>query len=285
MKTIITSLLSLLTIATVSATSDTIYVEKHDTVYIAKAVVIENVPDTAITDTVAPERNNWRAKLKESNFHLGVDIMTKYVWRGIEMMPESSAPVLFPRLSYEWKGLYIYAMGGYAVNGKFAEIDLGISYTWKGLSVCFNDYYYPTLDCYEDQYFTGGKQTGHWLEGCISYAPEKVPIWATVSTFFYGADKYLTDEGAEKQAYSTYIELGAYYDFLHHNRISLGLGAAVNKSCYNNYEKGFSVCNIDLKYTYNVTFKSGWTLPLSAELIYNPVFDKMHFNLTASIGF
>ena len=73
--------------------------------------------------------NNWGAKLKSSNFHLGLDLQTKYMWRGMEMMSEESSPVVFPGINYQWKGLYAYAMGGYAINGKYAEVDLGVSYT------------------------------------------------------------------------------------------------------------------------------------------------------------
>ena len=67
------------------------------------------------------------------------------------------------------------AMGGYAFNGKYAEVDLGLSYTWKGLTVAFNDYYYPTIGSKGDEYF-GGKHNGHWLEACITYTPERVPL-------------------------------------------------------------------------------------------------------------
>ena len=41
-------------------------------------------------------RNNWGANLRESNFHVGIDIQTKYMWRGMEMITNESAPVLFP---------------------------------------------------------------------------------------------------------------------------------------------------------------------------------------------
>ena len=95
--------------------------------------------------------NNWGAKLKSSNFHLGLDLQTKYMWRGMEMMTEESSPVVFPGINYQWKGLYAYAMGGYAINGK-------------------------------DDEYVGGKHNGHWLEACITYAPEKVPLWITIST-------------------------------------------------------------------------------------------------------
>lgn len=235
--------------------------------------------------TVELNKNGWGGKLIKSPFGLGLDIQTKYIWRGMEMMTEDSAPVLFPSVNYSYKGLYIYAMGGYAINGKYAEVDLGISYTWNGLNIGINDYYYPTIDSNEDKYLGGGKHTGHWLEAAITYTPENIPFWATVSNFFYGADKYLDADGNEKQAYSTYLELGTYYDFLDNNRVSLAVGAALNKSCYNGYAHDFSVCNLEFKYTYNIVFNSGWSLPLNVAYIYNPVFNKSFINFTANFAF
>lgn len=248
---------------------------------------LENTPTIGInkTNMDAIPRNNWGAPLRASNFHLGIDLQTKYVWRGMEMMSEDAAPVLFPTLNYQWKGLYVYAMGGYSINGKYAEVDLGISYTWNGFTIGLYDYYYPTTDSKEDEYFDGKNHTGHWLEGCLTYSPDKIPIWATISNFFYGADKYLDDAGKEKQAYSTYLEVGTYYEFLSNNRIAFAVGAALNKSCYNNYEHDFSICSLELKYTYNVTFSNDWNLPLSVGYIYNPVFDKSFVNFTANFSF
>ena len=113
------------------------------------------------------EKNNWVAKMKDSNFHLGLDLQTKYMWRGMEMMPDESAPVLFPGINYQSNGWYVYAMGGYAINGKYAEVDLGISYSWKGMTLAFNDYYYPAISGKDDEYF-GGKHNGHWLEAVVT---------------------------------------------------------------------------------------------------------------------
>lgn len=231
------------------------------------------------------ERNNWGGKLIKSPFGLGLDVQTKYVWRGMEMMTEDAAPVLFPSVNYSWNGLYVYFMGGYAINGKYAEVDAGISYTFKDFTLGVYDYYYPTVDSESDEYISGGRNTGHWLEACLTYAPSKVPLWVSLSNFFYGADKYDDEKGEDRQAYSTYLEVGTYYDFLRNNRISFCVGASLNKSCYNDYEHDFSVCNLDLKYTYNVNFKSGWTLPLSVEYIYNPVFDKSYVNFVANLAF
>ena len=87
------------------------------------------------------EKNSWGSKLKASPFGLGLDLQTKYIWRGMEMMTQKSSPVLFPSVNYSWEGFFVYAMGGYATNGEYAEVDLGISYTWKGFTLGFNDYY------------------------------------------------------------------------------------------------------------------------------------------------
>lgn len=247
--------------------------------------IAANTDSITTSDTNTEEKNNWGAKLIKSPFGLGLDIQTKYVWRGMEMMTEKSAPVLFPSVNYSWKGLFVYFMGGYAVNGNYAEVDAGISYTLKDFTLGIYDYYYPTLDKKKDKYVGGGKHTGHWLEAAFTYAPSKMPLWATISNFFYGADKYVDDNGKEKQAYSTYLELGTYYDFLRSNRISLATGAALNKSCYNDYKHDFSVVNIELKYTYTVQFKCGWQLPLNVAFIYNPVFDKPYVNFIANFAF
>jgi hypothetical protein len=217
---------------------------------------------------------------RESDFHLGVDVQTKYVWRGMEMMTTDASPVVFPQINYQNGGLYVYVLGATALNGKYSEVDMGVSYTYKWLTVGLNDYYYPTVDSPFDRYFNyTGPETGHWLEGMITVAPERVPVYLTVSNFFAGADKTLDG----KQAYSTYMELGGHYDFLNDHRLSMAVGAALNKSCYNAYAHQFGVCNIELKYTYNFIVGS-YTLPFSTAFIVNPVFNKTFVNFTASLA-
>lgn len=243
--------------------------------------IIMALSTSAFAQSEGSTKNGFGVILSESNFHLGVDIQTKYIWRGMEMMTDEAAPVLFPNISYSNSGFYAYVMGGYAINGKFAEVDLGLSYTYKWFTIGLNDYYYPTTNVPTDQYFTfKNAQTGHWLEAVVTVAPEKIPVYLTVSTFFYGADKNL--EG--KQAYSSYAELGTHYDFLNDHQLALAVGAALNKSCYNGYAHDFSVCNIELKYTYNVAIKS-LTLPLSVAYIINPVYEKAFVNFSTTFAF
>ena len=67
--------------------------------------------------------------------------------------------------------------------------------------------------------------------------------------------------------------------------IAVIIGAAFNKSCYNGYEHDFSICNIELKYTYSLKFKNDFTLPLSVAYITNPVYEKSHVNFIMNFAF
>lgn len=228
------------------------------------------------------KKDDFSSRLRESNFSLGVQLQTKYVWRGMEMQTEDAAPVLFPSINYGHNGFSAYVMGGYATNGKYAEVDLGASYTYKWVTVGVADYYYPSTNSAEDKYFNfRNHNTGHWFEGYVTITPDKIPLSLTISNFFAGADK----NADGKQAYSTYAEIGTWYDFLNNNQIALNLGAAFNKSCYNGYAHNFGVCNVEAKYTHTLQFKNDWTLPLSVSYIINPVYEKSFVNFTAYFGF
>ena len=215
-----------------------------------------------------------------SNLYLGFDLQTKYVWRGMEIMTKDSSPVIFPTISYSNSHIYAYIMGGYALNGLHSEVDCGISYTYKSLTIGINDYYYPSIESPTDQLFNlRNASTGHWLEGVITIMPEKIPWYLTISNFFYGADKNL--EG--RQAYSTYAEVGYFYNFSANRRLSLTMGASLNNSCYNGYKHGGGICNIEFKYTRILQLSKDLTFPLSVAYILNPTREKSFINLTTSI--
>lgn len=216
---------------------------------------------------------------KTSHFTASLELQTKYMWRGIEY---GTAPTLLPSLSYSIAGFSVYGMGGYAWNGSHQEVDMGVSYTLAGFTLGVNDYFYPSAVGAGDDYFNyKGKETGHWFEGSLSYYPEKIPVWVLVSTYFAGADRNTT---TGKQAWSSYAEIGGQYDFKNDMYINLAVGAALNKSFYNDYEHGFGVCNIALKYGKNFEFGK-FTVPLSVSYIINPVKEKTFVTFSAGISF
>lgn len=221
-------------------------------------------------DTI-PQKN------ANSPFDVSLEISTKYMWRAIEY---GNAPTGFAIINFEHQGFSAYAEGVYAFNGSHQEVDLGIAYTWRWLNVGVNDYYYPSAVGEKDKYFKlASRETGHYLEGAVTVAPESLPLWLTFSTYFWGADK----KPSGRQAYSSYVELGYTHAFNNDNSLSLAMGANLNKGFYTDYEHGFNVVNVTAKYA--TSFKFGkYRLPVSASYVLNPFREKsfvtfsMYFN-------
>ena len=212
-----------------------------------------------------------------SPFSASLELTTKYMWRGIEY---GTAPTVFPMIGYCYKGFNAFAMGGYAVNGSHQEVDLGVSYTANEFSFGVSDYYYPSAVGDQDGYFKlSNRTTGHWVEAYASWNGKKIPLWVTVSTYVFGADK--NEDG--KQMYSAYAEVGYTHSFNDNNSMSLCVGANLNKSFYTEYQSGFKVVNMNAKY--RTAFKFGkFHLPVSAGYILNPYKNKSFFTMSLYFG-
>ena len=137
--------------------------------------------------------------LHYSNFSASVEFTTKYMWRGIEY---GTSPVFLPMLSYDYKGLNVYAMGGYATNGSHQEVDFGISYNYKWLTIGVNDYYYPTAVGEKDNYFVfKNRETGHYVEAVATAEGCKLNVTKFV--------RFETGEGLEKKEEDFAAEVAA----------------------------------------------------------------------------
>ncbi len=214
---------------------------------------------------------------KTSPFSASAELTSKYLWRGQEY---GEAPTVFPTLGFATGGLSVYATGAYTIDNSWRETDLGVGYTIGDFSVGIVDYFYPTPTGNSDKLFNFKKdETGHLFEGSLSYAPSALPITAMVSTFFYGADKNMEGE----QAWSAYAEIGYHYDFSETNILSLALGASLNKSLYNNFETGFSVVNIALKYQTAIPM-GDYNLPVSAQYVINPQKEKSYLSFSVYLN-
>lgn len=209
---------------------------------------------------------------------ISLELSSKYMWRGNEY---GTAPTLFPMISFNKAGFNIFGMGAYAFDGSHQEVDLGISYTYKWLTLGISDYYYPSAVGEKDNYFDFSHQsTGHSIEAYITAYPFKFPFWITLSTYVFGNDKNLDG----KQAYSSYMEIGYNHYFDNKNILSVIAGANLNKGFYTNYNDRFNLVNTMLKYTYNLTIKS-FILPISASYIINPYKEKSFFTFSSYFNF
>lgn len=220
---------------------------------------------------------NAGENLKEPPFSASLELSTKYMWRGIEY---GTAPTVFPMIGYNTHGFNAFAMGAYAIDGSHQEVDLGVSYTAKEFTIGVSDYYYPTSVGEKDQYFKlSSRETGHWVEAYATWTGTKIPLWITVSTYIFGADK--NENG--KQMYSSYAEVGYTHSFTEDNNIALCVGANLNKGFYTDNQSGFNVVNINAKYS--TAFKFGsYKLPVSASYVLNPYKNKSYFTMSLYFG-
>lgn len=216
---------------------------------------------------------------KKSPFSGSVELTTKYLWRGQEY---GEAPTFFPTLNFSTGGLSIYVTGAYTFDNSWREADLGISYAVSDFTFGVVDYYYPTVVGANDELFNfKDKETGHMLEGCLTYAPSSLPISIMVSTFFYGADKKENGD----QAWSTYAELGYHHSFIEDDELSVALGASLNKNLYSNFETGFSIVNIALKYQREIYAAKRFSIPASVLYVINPQKEKNYISFSLGLKF
>lgn len=193
--------------------------------------------------------------LHYSNFSASVEFTTKYMWRGIEY---GTSPVFLPMLSYDYKGLNVYAMGGYATNGSHQEVDFGISYNYKWLTIGVNDYYYPTAVGEKDNYFVfKNRETGHYVEAVATIMPQKLPVYLLLSSYIFGADK----RPSGNQAFSSYMEIGYIHQFKGDNSMTVLVGAEdmpQDSLC----QTDFPSCEVSELYSSRVSHNQPYYQPL-----------------------
>jgi len=208
------------------------------------------------TATEAPE--------KESAFEAGVGmtLVSSYLWRGSQLDKASIQPDAY----ISWKGLTLDVWGSAGLVGESAarEIDLCLSYEIKGFSVCVTDYYCPAAE--ENIYFS---RAPHTIEVGLGYACRFLAVnWYT---------NVFNDDN-----YSSYFEISAPF--------SIGpvdFGAAIGFSPYKSEfygTKSFNVINCNLTAGHEFELPH-CTIPLSAQLMFNPAMGKAFFAAGVGISF
>ncbi|NLJ21205.1 MAG: hypothetical protein GX429_08860, partial [Bacteroidales bacterium] len=88
---------------------------------------------------------------KSQNFTVSTDIVSSYVWRGVQY----SGASIQPTLQFSTGGFSIGSWGSAGFDG-FMEMDLYAKYAFGfGLTVGLTDYYYPGSDVFDHSTETG----------------------------------------------------------------------------------------------------------------------------------
>jgi len=213
-------------------------------------------------------------KINKSNLDLSADIMSRYIWRGLNL--GGSSPSIQPNLEYSCGNLALGAWGAYSFNHAITsqEVDLYVSYTIADLfNITATDYFLPGEDTLPNHYFNFRKnETGHLFEISAKYlGTEKVPLSLMVATNVYGADAKKSNGDNQ---FSTYIELGYSFN-VKETGCSAFLGFTPTKPDTAKGETGYygngpGVINIGITATRDIKITDTFTLPISTSLITNP---------------
>jgi hypothetical protein len=227
-------------------------------------------------DTLAP---------KASPFNPGVDLVSRYVWRG-QLIDRS--PNIQPWVEYAPAfGLRVGAWGSYSFGGDYAEVDLYLGYGYKGFSLMLTDYFVMDESLENNHFFDYRKGiTGHLLEGTLAWeGTEKVPLKLTAATMFYGADMKvdhvvidtsLNDTTAYYiNQYSTYFEAAWSFRYI---SIFAGITPAAGF-----YGKGFGLVNLGLTADREIRLGKNYSVGLRASLITNPQRQNIYLVLGISL--
>lgn len=204
-----------------------------------------------------------------SSCKITADLVSSYVWRGV-LSTVTPTPNIQPTFAFVKGGLELGVWGSTDFIGSYKEIDLYASYKAGAFKFTATDYNWN----FKTGYFNYKKdETDHILEGSVVYSgPESFPMSISVNVMVFGADKKYDTElmaaDPDKQAYSTYIELGYVY-----KNFFPFIGITPSDGYYGDGyggTTGFGVVNLGITGTKSLNITNNFSLPLKATLGFNP---------------
>jgi hypothetical protein len=182
-----------------------------------------------------------------SNFSVGADIYSNYVWRGSKL---GTGPSFQPSVKFETGGLTLGVWGAFDANG-YTEADPYISYSFPfGLSLGLTDYYSPGLEVFE----TSDTAGSHALEINAGFAKGGLSLSAN----------YIVNEagGIASAGGDMYFQAG--YAFKHFN-IFVGAGDGWHTS-----DGEFNLCNLGIGTSKEIRITDSFSIPVNGQVILNP---------------
>lgn len=228
---------------------------------------------------LAPKLSFTQDKNEGFKLNLKTDIMSRYLWRGLQL--GGAYPSIQPTLELSKGSLAIGAWGAFSTSGlQSQEIDLYISFNFANDMFTFTlyDYFFPS-DTGTYNYFNYKKdETTHIFEACLKFnGTESFPLSLLISSNIYGAD---ARKANGNMVYSTYAELG--YNFkIDETKVSTYLGSSLNApgddivGYYGNLKTG--IINLGVTASKELAISDKFSLPITTSLVFNPEAKKVFF--------
>ena len=239
--------------------------------------------------------------LSQSSVSFGADLMSRYIWRGLDLGGKS--PALQPGIKYAYTtenqkhAISLAGWGSYSLAGTANdELDLTLGYTWnKMVGVMVTDYFFPGLNAGDkDKYFIyGADSTGHVIEACVMFTGNnKIPVTAMFAMNVYGNDarKMENDSTVGGIAMSKYLEVGFVYSFKQFD-LNAWIGAVLDKpdtgygptGYYANDKAG--IINVGVKAGRSFKLNDHLNLPVQTQFIFNPMLQKAYLVFGLGLSF
>ncbi len=216
---------------------------------------------------------------KTSNFSLGADVVSRYVWRGINL--GGGQPHIQPWAKYSFgsSGLVLGAWGSQGIsNGIGNEIDLYLSYTpVSPLTVSVTNYYFPVDAALTRDVLFSDYEGHNTMEASLLFnGTEKIPFTLLLAMNFLGLDGVKANGDP---VMSKYAELG-YSKVIADTKVSPFVGFALDDNAvenvpgfYGNYSMG--VINLGLTVSKELKISESLVVPVKAQIIMNPESENM----------
>ena len=193
---------------------------------------------------------------------VGADLVSHYVWRGLDLGDVS----LQPTLGIGYKGWSLTAWGNVGLSdpSDTKEFDLTLAYSIGGLSISVTDYWLEEgLDC-ESRYFKYDAHcTNHVFEAGIGYDFG----FASLQWFTNFAGNDGVNEDGER-AYSSYFEASVPFR-LADTEWTATAGAVPFATDYYG-TTGFAVTNLALTATKDIRVTDSFSIPVFGQIAGNP---------------
>ena len=230
-----------------------------------------------LTLTVAA---GWGSTTFAQSTSLGADIVSRYVWRGVDFGQSAS---IQPSLSIAGGGLEVGTWASYSISADGAsanEHDVWVSYSFDlgsagSLTLGVTDYYFPKPDTLRWSNFEGDGNGSHWIEPYVSFTSSGAFPFSIFGGVFAHNDP-------DK---SIYLEVSAPPTMIGGVEMGLTAGAVTGKSEYYGVDKA-SLVNLGISASKEIPISDGgFGLPISVLYILNPTASRsfLVFGLSLSI--
>ena len=209
----------------------------------------------------------WAEDEGKSEFTVGADFVSSFVWRGMHL----SGTSIQPAMNFTIGNFTVGSWGSVDLIGWYKEVDLMASYSFGNFTAGLTNYWAG------EDYFDYSESTVHQLEANLSFTFDPFPLTLGWNTIIAGTDHFLDldDNFKKKRAFSTYIEAAYAFSVKEVNlQVAMGISPWKSSAMYTDgymyATDKFAVVNMALTASKNIKISDTYSMGVFGQLSFNP---------------